>query len=122
MGHMPKVSRRVIMSLSLQKKVLVDGRPKPPSFRVLLGREICIIGLSEIPFRPIPNEYVGVRLVDVKDDWLVVDKEAGLPSVVLNPEENKTVANWLAATFPECVLASISPWEAGLVHRLDNET
>ena len=61
------------------------------------------------------------------DDWLaVLDKPAGIPCHPLMPDERSTLANALAARFPECPKASAlhggRAREAGLCHRLDAET
>jgi 23S rRNA pseudouridine1911/1915/1917 synthase len=55
------------------------------------------------------------------DDWLAVDKPAGLPSHARDPRELGTVAGLLLARHPE--LRSVGdPLAPGLVHRLDTGT
>jgi 23S rRNA pseudouridine1911/1915/1917 synthase len=53
---------------------------------------------------------------------LVVEKPAGVAVHPLAPGEGGTVANAVAARYPECAGASPDPREGGAVHRLDLET
>jgi 23S rRNA pseudouridine1911/1915/1917 synthase len=58
-----------------------------------------------------------------EDEALVfVDKPARVPSHPLQPGETGTVANALAARYPELATVGDDPREAGLCHRLDVET
>ena len=53
---------------------------------------------------------------------LVIDKPAGMPSVSLKAGEENTLAAWVLARFPDQVNIGDGMREAGLVHRLDNDT
>jgi 23S rRNA pseudouridine1911/1915/1917 synthase len=58
-----------------------------------------------------------------EDDWLVaLDKPGGRPSHALRFEDRGTIANFLAARWPESRDASENPLDHGLVHRLDTGT
>src|SRR5262249_12820061 len=58
-----------------------------------------------------------------EDEHLVaVSKPPGIPSLPLRAGERGTLANALAARFPECVAAGADPREAGLAHRLHART
>lgn len=50
---------------------------------------------------------------------IVIDKPAGMPS--LDGGEEKTLASWISKKFPDCANLG-EDGEAGLVHRLDNDT
>jgi 23S rRNA pseudouridine1911/1915/1917 synthase len=54
--------------------------------------------------------------------FVVVDKPAGVAVHPLAPGEGGTLANAVAARFPECAGASPQPREGGAVQRLDLET
>ena len=56
------------------------------------------------------------------DAILVLDKPPGRPGHALRPGDRGTVANFLAARYPETRDASEDPLEHGLAHRLDTET
>jgi len=54
---------------------------------------------------------------------LVLDKPAGMPAVSLKKGKQKTLAAWILKKFPkQAEIGSNGPLEAGLVHRLDNDT
>jgi 23S rRNA pseudouridine1911/1915/1917 synthase len=58
-----------------------------------------------------------------EDDWmLAVDKPAGMATHGFSGRYQDTLANFLAAEWPELSLVGGSRWEPGLVHRLDRET
>ncbi len=54
--------------------------------------------------------------------WLVCDKPPGLATHPLRDGERGTLANAVAARYPECASASPDPREGGALHRLDVET
>ncbi|HUL58097.1 MAG TPA: RluA family pseudouridine synthase [Anaeromyxobacteraceae bacterium] len=54
--------------------------------------------------------------------FVVVDKPAGVATHPLAPGEGGTLANAVAARYPECAKASPDPREGGAVQRLDLET
>jgi 23S rRNA pseudouridine1911/1915/1917 synthase len=53
---------------------------------------------------------------------VALNKPAGIPSHPLEAQEIGTAANFLVDRYPETVTLGASFLEAGLVHRLDNET
>lgn len=62
------------------------------------------------------------KIIHEDRSLLVVDKPSGMPSVSLKGGEARTVASWLLMRFPKQVALPGGGLEAGLVHRLDNET
>ena len=54
--------------------------------------------------------------------FLVLDKPAGVPTHPLKDGETGTLANALAARYPECVMVGSDIRECGIAHRLDVET
>ncbi|MFA4873716.1 MAG: RluA family pseudouridine synthase [bacterium] len=58
-----------------------------------------------------------------EDDLIfVIDKPAGMPSASLKGDERGTVAAWLKDNFPEQSRIDRGMLEAGLCHRIDNDT
>jgi 23S rRNA pseudouridine1911/1915/1917 synthase len=117
-SRLPSLSRRAIHELIHQRQVLVNGRPRKKGEPVSPGD--CITAPAPLPLQA--NEHVSVRIVYVDHAIVVVQKPAGLPSVAQRHTDTATVANFLAARFPDTVYASPQPLEAGLVHRLDTAT
>lgn len=62
------------------------------------------------------------RIVYSDDHILAMDKPAGMPSISLKDDEKGTLSAWLIDQFPEQGNVGPNHLEAGLVHRLDNDT
>lgn len=75
-----------------------------------------------LPRAPEPDPSLALRVLAESPRWLVADKPAGVATHPLAPGETGTLANAVAARFPECGRASVDPREGGAVHRLDRET
>jgi 23S rRNA pseudouridine1911/1915/1917 synthase len=72
---------------------------------------------------PEPQPDLPVRVAYEDAHLVVFEKPSGMPSHPLQVGERGTVANFIAARFPECLkVAPEALREAGLVHRLDTET
>jgi 23S rRNA pseudouridine1911/1915/1917 synthase len=56
------------------------------------------------------------------DDVLIVDKPAGLPCHPMDPGEADSVVHRLVGRHPGIAMASTTPREGGLIHRLDTGT
>lgn len=131
--RVPGLSRRGARALLEAGCVSLDaGRRGTPRVarikaqRVEPGDEILVRRCEEFvdpaaqPPRPCPVE--GVSVLHEESSFVVLHKPAGIPSHPLRPSETRTVANVVAALYPECVDAGGSPREAGLCHRLDTLT
>ncbi len=53
--------------------------------------------------------------------FLILEKPAGLPSISASPDDTESLASWILTHFPDQAMIG-PPGEAGLVHRLDNDT
>src|SRR5207248_6696471 len=69
--------------------------------------------------RPVADPDVVLAVLLERPDLVVVDKPAGMPSQPLRAGERGTVANGIAARWPECAMIGDDPRDGGLVHRLD---
>jgi 23S rRNA pseudouridine1911/1915/1917 synthase len=72
--------------------------------------------------RPVPQPELPLTTLLVDEALVAMVKPFGMPSHPLEPGERDTLANALAARFPECAAASPDPREGGLAHRLDSAT
>jgi 23S rRNA pseudouridine1911/1915/1917 synthase len=120
-ARIPGISRGSIRRLLERGQVLVEGRREPKGFRVSEGQQV-LVAVASRDERPVPQPELELDLVEVLDDLVVINKPAGVSCHPLVPGETDTVANALAARFPECVIASPQLREGGLVHRLDWST
>ncbi|WP_437568087.1 MULTISPECIES: RluA family pseudouridine synthase [unclassified Sorangium] len=69
-----------------------------------------------------PDPGAPLDVVLERDDVVVVNKPAGVPTAPLDPGERGTLANALVARYPEMAAIGFSPREPGLCHRLDTDT
>lgn len=112
------LSRREIAELITARQVRVNGRPSKKGARVHAGDTIT----TPVTLSFSANAALSIRVVYADDTLVVLDKAAGIPSVALRHSETGTVANFLAARFPETLSISPRPLECGLLHRLDTAT
>jgi len=121
-ARFPGAGRRRIAALFSDGAVRVDGKRARKGQTVAPG---SVIELARAPATtdeelwPVAVDSVAVTLLFADDDLVAVDKPAGVPSHPLAAGERGTVANWLAARYPDTVGVGNDPREAGLVHRLD---
>jgi 23S rRNA pseudouridine1911/1915/1917 synthase len=78
--------------------------------------------VDDQPGPPAPEPDAPLRVLCETPRAVVVDKPAGVAVHALAPGERGTLANAVAARYPECAAASPAPREGGAVHRLDLET
>ena len=119
--RLPGVSRRAVGALIKAGQVRLNRGPGKKGSRVRSGDHVR--AQVRLSLRPSPS--LPVRLVYAQGTVLGLDKPPGLPSVALRFSDTRTVANYLAAHYPETTLGSLSsraPLEAGVVHRLDTPT
>jgi len=64
----------------------------------------------------LPNSAISIKVIFEDDDIIGIDKPAGIPCLPLKDGETGTVANGIAALWPSSLP------EAGIIHRLDNDT
>ncbi len=106
--------------------VRVRGRRARASDPAEPGALVDIDIDSEVELRrpgpPEPDPGLSLSVLAESPRWLVADKPAGVATHPLAAGEGGTLANAVAARFPECGRASSDPREGGAVHRLDRET
>lgn len=78
--------------------------------------------LHNLMIAPLPVVESQPHIVHSDEAILVVDKPAGWPAVSLKGGIERTLAAWLIDQFPSQASIGARPGEAGLVHRLDNDT
>ena len=116
------VSRRLIQRLLAERLVRVDGRAARKGEVIRGERTIEVELLAPLTAAIVAEAKPAVPLLAEDPSFVALDKPAGRPGHALRAADRGTIANFLAACFPECVAAGDSPLEAGLVHRLDTAT
>jgi 23S rRNA pseudouridine1911/1915/1917 synthase len=125
-GRLAETSRARIQRLVTAKKVLVDGAPRKPSFRLRGAEKITVLGAIESPaLRAIPEE-IPLDIVYQDADLVVVNKPAGMmvhagAGATENDRNRGTLVN---ALLYRCGQLSTTGGELrpGIVHRLDKAT
>jgi 23S rRNA pseudouridine1911/1915/1917 synthase len=121
-ASLPGLSRRSLRRLLDQGAIRVDGR-RARKGEMLSGARVVEIEVPDAPApEPAAEPEPAIPILFLDASCVALDKPAGRPGHALRPGESGTVANFLAARFPECLGAGDTPLEAGLVHRLDTGT
>lgn len=111
------VSRRLVRRLIDEGAATLNGRTARKGTTVRPGDRI---GLPAIP--PLtPEPGLPVRVLDVDDAVIVLDKPAPMPTLPLDPRERGTVAGFVVGRWPECRHVG-GALTAGVAHRLDTGT
>jgi len=113
---MPKLSRAFVHKLNTEGKILVQGEPAKPGYKVKEGDRI-VIRYDEAELTAIPDIDLPVLYED--QDCVVINKPAG----VLTHAQGAHVVEATVATFLRSKLAKdLEGDRAGIVHRLDRAT
>ncbi len=117
--RVPGLSRRIVREHARAGRLRIDGVPARGSTLVALGMRIELaVSDAVAPEGPLPALHV----LRTTDDYVFVDKPAGVHTVRVRPDDPPTLADAVVDRFPECATAAADPREGGALHRLDRET
>jgi 23S rRNA pseudouridine1911/1915/1917 synthase len=120
-AQLPGLSRRALLEHFGAGEVRVNGRVALKSLLLQQGDRIEVAGLVA-ESGPAPDASLALHVL-YEDAFLVaVDKPGHVPSHALRAGETGTVVSALLARYPEMRTVGYRELEAGLLHRLDNET
>ncbi len=115
----PGFSRKEVKELFEAGRVRGSGRRLKKGDRVDVGTELVV----EAPSVAIAADAsIPLVVLFESEDFVIVDKPAGLPTAPLVRTETRSLAAALLARYPEMLGVGFREREPGLVHRLDNET
>lgn len=121
-----KISRSEIVEKIKMGKVLVGDKKIKPSYALRENDEIMIDFKLEERGSLKKNKTIKIPIIYQDENFIVIDKPAGIQVHPDFYEKEKTLVNYLLADFPEIervhddsVGADLRP---GIVHRLDKET
>jgi 23S rRNA pseudouridine1911/1915/1917 synthase len=120
-NHFPQAGRRQLAELFDEGQVKVRGKRAKKGDRVAAGDVIELLRapVSGADMHPVPDPDVVLDVLLERPELVVINKPAGIPSQPLRAGERATIANGVAARWPECALIGDDPRDGGLVHRLD---
>jgi 23S rRNA pseudouridine1911/1915/1917 synthase len=120
---LPHLSRRVVDQAIGAKLILLDGRVGKKGDRLAAGMRVDFAGPPDwLAERPLPATTVELAVIYEDDSILALNKPAGLPTHGFSARDRGTLANSIAARWPELLHIGTKRWEPGLLHRLDVET
>jgi len=115
------LTRSKIQKLIDEDKVLINGLPRKPSYRLRVGDKIDIRYEENFPENIYPVN-LPLKIIYSDDQIILVDKPCGL---VVHPifgrQGEPTLVHGLLYHFPEIEKIG-PPGRSGLVHRLDKDT
>jgi 23S rRNA pseudouridine1911/1915/1917 synthase len=123
LGEGNEGSRRLVAQAFAEGRVHLNGRRARKGDAVVAGDVLELEGeVARAALAPEPEPFRPLAVLFEDEHLVAVAKPPGIPSCPLRAGERGTLANALAARYPECVAAGADPREAGLAHRLDGGT
>ena len=119
--HYPHAGRKQLAELFEAGEVKLRGKRAKKGDVAVVGDviELAREPITREALRPLPDPSIELEILHETPELVVVNKPAGVPSQPLRAGELGTIANALAARFPECAAIGNDPRDGGLVHRLD---
>lgn len=120
---LPHLSLREIRKAIDEAEILVNSR-KGKKGQILFAGDVASVAAASLLLAkgPLPNSDLEVKILHEDEAIVVVDKPAGMATHGTSAKDTATLANFLVALYPLLCEVGKSPWEPGLVHRLDRET
>lgn len=120
---LPHLSVREAQKAIEEGAFWLSGRRGRKGDRLSGGDAVIFRGAAHwLETAPPPEPDLGVVVRYEDDSVIVVDKPAGITTHGFSGRETRSLANFLAATHPNLRGVGRSPWEPGLVNRLDRGT
>ncbi|HEY4180012.1 MAG TPA: RluA family pseudouridine synthase [Kofleriaceae bacterium] len=121
--HFPDAGRKQLATLFDDGGIKVNGKKAKKGDFISVGDTITVARLpvSGDALRPVPDAALAktLEVLVERPDLIVINKPAGVPSQPLKAGELGTIANAIAARWPECAQIGDDVRDGGLVHRLD---
>ena len=120
---LPHLSRRSIDQAIDEKSILINGRVGRKGDRLSAGDWVSFCGhVDWLADQPLPTADLELPVIYEDESILVLDKPGGVATHGFSARYHATLANVIAARWPDLLKIGKSRWEPGLVHRLDAET
>lgn len=120
---LPHLSRREAEDAIRNRLFSVGRQVSKKGDRLKGGDRLVFYGPPDwLAASPLPAADLEVKIVYEDSAILVVNKPAGMPTHGFSGRDRATLANFILARWPGISTVGRTPWEPGLVHRLDGET
>ena len=121
-GQLVARSRAAIQKLIKSGGVSVNGRPQVPHYVLKRGDEVTAIDQPAERGETVPRQPVTTpRVVAEQDDFLIIEKPAGLLVHPTEKNESHTLVSWLLERYPSLRTVGEQQYRAGIIHRLDRD-
>jgi 23S rRNA pseudouridine1911/1915/1917 synthase len=120
--HCGPLTRRQTRAIIAAGAVRVNGRRAHKGDTLRAGDVVEVDRDALAPAVPTGQPELAVPVLYEDAALIALDKPAGMPSVALAGSGLDTAANFLLGLAPETAAVGGTPFEAGLVHRLDTGT
>lgn len=110
------LSKKAIKAIKMNGDILVNGNHQTVRYRLKKNDVIELIWPDEISTME-PYEY-SLKIIYEDENYLIIDKPAGIPCIPTKRYPNKTIANAIIYYFQMCNLKKT----VHLVNRLDKDT
>lgn len=105
------------------KNVKINGSEIEPKYKLKLGDKLEIkIEIEEEKIELQPEKKISLNILYQNNDFIVIDKPAGISVHPSRKEKTGTLANGLLYKFPKIKKVGEDRLRPGIVHRLDKET
>lgn len=123
--NLPDQSRTALANMIKKGHVTVNTKTiTKPGIILVAGQEVTLTIPQEKPYQLLTDqaEQLGITLLDQTDDFLIINKPAGLITHPSSPKKHEpSVSSWAVALFPDIAHVG-NPERPGIVHRLDTQT
>lgn len=117
----PGSSRNQIQKLIKDGVITVNGKKVSPHHFLKEGDTITLSSRAERSEERDPDVHTNPRIITETDEYLILDKPAGMVVHGGVRRESATLVDWLLVHFPEIRKAGEDPLRPGIVHRLDKD-
>ena len=120
----PEKSREFFNNNIRAGNITLNNLKTKSSVKLKIGDAIEIKDkiLEDQKIELIPNKKIKLKVVFENDDFLIIDKPAGLLVHPVTIKDTDTLANVIINKYPEIVGVGEDPLRPGIVHRLDKDT
>ncbi len=116
--QLPDITRSQLKKIILNGQVTVNDQLTTVHHWLKNGD---VINLQEAKEAAKPGKLIAPKIIDQTEDYLVINKPAGLLVHPTERGETNTLADWLKDKFPEINKVGDDPVRPGIMHRLDKE-
>lgn len=115
-------SRSAVQKMIEDGRVSVDGRTTNAHYQLKVGEKINVsMMLPPVKTEKTLTRPPEPRVIAEQDDFLIIEKPAGLLVHPTEKNERDTLVSWLVKHYPAIAKVGEQQYRAGIIHRLDRD-